>query len=289
MTRLRGKVSEAIRLDRSRATTRSAAATVLVDPPLAGPLPSSARSLVVIPTYNEQESIAPLLREVRRVVDADILVIDDSSPDGTADTVASLQADDPAIHLLVRPRRLGLASAYITGFDHALRHEYDLVFEMDADLSHSPRYLPLFLQKVREADLVVGSRYVPGGDITDWNWLRHLISRGGNLYARAVLGSRLRDLTSGFKCFRVSALQHFDLSSITSDGYCFQIEMSHLFARNGFRVVEIPIIFQERRAGQSKMSWRIVLEAMTRVWLLRFAPSTVSRRAAVGEAGSVRR
>jgi dolichol-phosphate mannosyltransferase len=244
---------------------------------------------VVIPTYNEQECIGPLLREVRRLVDVDILVIDDSSPDGTADTVTSLQADDPAIHLLVRPRRLGLASAYITGFGHAVRHGYDLVFEMDADLSHPPRYLPLFLQKAREADLVVGSRYVPGGDITDWNWLRHLISRGGNFYARTILGSHLRDLTSGFKCFRVAALRQFDLSSITSDGYCFQVEMSHLFARNGFRVVELPIVFEERRAGQSKMSWRIVLEAMTRVWTLRFASRPASLRQVAGDAPPIPR
>jgi dolichol-phosphate mannosyltransferase len=190
--------------------------------------------------------------------------------------VAAVQARDPAIQLLVRPRRLGLASAYITGFRHAMRHGYDLVFEMDGDLSHSPRYIPLFLQTMREADLVVGSRYVPGGDIIDWNWLRHLISRCGNLYARTILGSDLRDLTSGFKCFRVAALQRFDLASIASDGYCFQIEMSYLFARNGLRVVEIPIVFEERRAGQSKMSWHIVFEAVTKVWLLRFGFSSAT-------------
>lgn len=289
MTRLNGKISESVRLNRSRPTTRQAAAAILADRPPVTPLPSNPRSLVVIPTYNEHESISPLLREIRRVVDVDILVVDDNSPDGTAEVVSTLQAHDPAIDLLVRPQRLGLASAYIAGFGHAARHGYDLVFEMDADLSHPPRYLPLFLQKAREADLVVGSRYVPGGDVTDWNWMRHLVSRGGNLYARTVLNSRLRDLTSGFKCFRVAALQQFDLSSITSNGYCFQIEMSHLFVRNGLRVVEVPIVFEERRAGQSKMSWRIVLEAITRVWTLRFASRSAPARPVVSSVRPVRR
>ncbi len=278
MIRLRGNHPPKARLERSRLTAPRATLAVMVDRSLAGPLPSSPRSLVVIPTYNERGSIDQLLHEVRRLAEVDILVIDDSSPDGTADAVAAVQARDPAIQLLVRPRRLGLASAYITGFRHAMRHGYDLVFEMDGDLSHSPRYIPLFLQKIHEADLVVGSRYVSGGDIMDWNWLRHLISRSGNLYARTILGSDLQDLTSDFKCFRVAALKRFDLSSISSDGYCFQIEMSHLFARNRLRVVEIPIIFEERRAGQSKMSWRIVFEALTRVWTLRFGLSPVTLR-----------
>lgn len=287
MIRVCGKHSSRARLERSRLTTRRV--SVFMDRPPTGALPSNPRTLVVIPTYNERGSISMLLREVRRLVDVDILVVDDSSPDGTADAVAHVQASDPAIHLLVRPRRLGLASAYITGFGHAMRHGYDLVFEMDADLSHSPRYIPLFLQEMREADLVIGSRYVPGGDIMDWNWLRHLVSRAGNLYARTILSSHLRDLTSGFKCFRVAALQRFDLSSISSEGYCFQIEMSHLFACNGLRVVEIPIVFEERRAGQSKMSRRIVLEAMVRVWALRFASSPVPLRNTTGDPRLVRR
>jgi dolichol-phosphate mannosyltransferase len=286
MIRLSSTLLGQARLERSRLRARRATATLLMNRPISGPLPLNPRSLVVIPTYNELESIDILLREVRRQADVDILVVDDSSPDGTADAVARLEADDPAIHLLVRPRRLGLASAYIAGFRHAIRHGYDLLFEMDADLSHSPRYLPLFLEKIREADLVVGSRYVPGGDVTDWNWLRHLISRCGNLYARTVLGSDLHDLTSGFKCFRMAALQRVDLSSICSEGYFFQIEMSHLFVRNGFRVVELPIVFEERRAGRSKMSWRIVFEAVTRVWALRFSASSPP---AAGDAKPVRR
>jgi dolichol-phosphate mannosyltransferase len=289
MIRLHGKHPVRARFERSRLITRRAGVAPVVGRPSTGPLPANPRSLIVIPTYNERESIGLLLREVRRLVDVDVLVIDDSSPDGTADIVAELRTGDSAIQLLVRPRRLGLASAYITGFAHAVHQGYDLVFEMDADWSHSPRYLPLFLQTMDEADLVVGSRYVPGGDIIDWHWLRHLISRCGNLYARTILGSDLRDLTSGFKCFRVSALQCFDLSSVTSDGYCFQIEMSHLFARNGLRVVEIPIVFDERRAGQSKMSWRIVLEAVTRVWALRFTSSPAPLRNATGNPRLVRR
>jgi dolichol-phosphate mannosyltransferase len=251
---------------------------------LVGSLPANPRTLVVIPTYNERESISPLLREVRKVADVDVLVVDDGSPDGTANAVAAVRADDAAIYLLARSRRLGLASAYLAGFDHAAREGYDLVFEMDADFSHPPRYLPVFLERIREADLVVGLRYVPGGGITSWSVLRRLISRGGNLYARAVLGSSLCDLTAGFKCFRVAALRRFDLSRITSEGYCFQIELSYIFARNGFRVAEIPIVFEERRAGQSKMSLGIVLESLTKVWALRCAPPTAALRPSPEEA-----
>ena len=251
--------------------------------PSAGPLPANPRSLIVIPTYNERESIGLLLREVRRLADVDVLVIDDSSPDGTADAVADVRAGDSAVQLLVRPRRLGLASAYITGFASCgapgVRPGLRDGRAIGPTRHDTSRYS---FKRCDEADLVVGSRYVPGGDITDWHWLRHLISRCGNLYARTVLGSDLHDLTSGFKCFRVAALQRFDLSSVTSDGYCFQIEMSHLFARNGFRVVEIPIVFEERRAGQSKMSWRIVLEAVTRVWALRFTSSPAPLRTSTG-------
>jgi dolichol-phosphate mannosyltransferase len=255
---------------------------------VSGPLPPAPRALVVIPTYNERENIGPLLRDVCRGADVDVLVVDDSSPDGTADTVEVLQASEHRVHLLRRPRRLGLASAYLAGFDHAAREGYDLVLEMDADYSHPPRYLPVFLDRIRQADLVLGSRYVPGGGILNWSPLRRLISRSGNLYARAVLGSTLRDLTGGFKCFRVAALRRFDLSRITSDGYCFQIELSYLFARSGFRVVEIPIVFEERRAGQSKMSWRIVLEALTKVWALRFTSAAAVLRASPEEATSRR-
>ena len=161
---------------------------------LVGSLPANPRTLVVIPTYNERESIGALLREVRKVADVDVLVVDDGSPDGTADVVAAVRAGDAAVNLLARSRRLGLATAYLAGFDHAAREGYDLVFEMDADFSHPPRYLPVFLERIREADLVVGSRYVPGGGISSWSVIRRLISRGGNLYARAVLGSNLCDL-----------------------------------------------------------------------------------------------
>jgi dolichol-phosphate mannosyltransferase len=254
----------------------------------AGALPPNPRALVVIPTYNERESIGPLLRDVCRAADVDVLVVDDNSPDGTADAVEAVRASARRVRLLVRPRRLGLASAYLAGFDHAAREGYDLVFEMDADYSHPPRYLPVFLDRIRHADLVLGSRYVPGGGIPNWSPLRRLISRSGNLYARAVLGSSLHDLTGGFKCFRVAALRRFDLSRITSDGYCFQIELSYLFAKNGLRVVEVPIVFEERRAGRSKMSWRIVLEALTRVWALRFTPVAAVLRASPEQAGTRR-
>jgi dolichol-phosphate mannosyltransferase len=261
-------------------------AAVTVTGPLADGLPPNPRVLVVIPTYNERESIGRLLGDVCRVADVDVLVVDDSSPDGTAEAVEAVRAAERRVHLLVRPRRLGLASAYLAGFAHAAREGYDLVFEMDADYSHPPRYLPIFLDRIRQADLVLGSRYVPGGGIPNWSLVRRLISRSGNLYARAVLGSALHDLTGGFKCFRVAALRRFDLSRITSDGYCFQIELSYLFAKSGFRVVEVPIVFEERRAGQSKMSWNIVLEALTKVWALRFAPAAAVLCASPEETGT---
>ena len=242
---------------------------------------------MVIPTYNERESIGHLLRDVCRAAAVDVLVVDDSSPDGTADTVEEVRASERRVHLLVRPRRLGLASAYLAGFDHAVREGYDLVFEMDADYS-SPAALPPRVSRpeppgrsrvglairARRPDLELERSAPP-----------HQPEREPVRPGRSC-NYTLHDLTGGFKCFRVAALRTFDLSRITSDGYYFQIELSYLFAKNGFRVVEVPIVFEERRAGQSKMSWTIALEALTKVWALRFTPAAAVRRASPQEARS---
>jgi dolichol-phosphate mannosyltransferase len=227
------------------------------------------KTLIIIPTYNERNNIIPLIEEIEKYLNTDILVMDDSSPDGTGDAVREIQKYKPFIYLIQRPGKMGLASAYLQGFQYAIEHDYDAVFEMDADFSHNPKYLPHFISALKDSDLVIGSRYIPGGGVKNWSKIRELISRGGNFYARIILGIPIKDTTGGFKCFRVEALKQFDLKKISSEGYSFQIEMNYLFHKNGFRVEEIPIIFEERREGQSKMSKKIFLEAMKQVWKFR--------------------
>jgi dolichol-phosphate mannosyltransferase len=227
--------------------------------------------LIVIPTYNEKDNVGPLIEEIGKHIQTDILVIDDSSPDGTADIVRQAQKTKPFIHLIQRSGKMGLASAYLQGFRYAIDNHYDLVFEMDADFSHNPKYLPHFIGRLKDADLVIGSRYIPGGGVRNWSRLREMISRGGNLYARLILEIPIKDITGGFKGFRVQALKQFDLDKITSEGYSFQIEMNYLFYKNGFQVEEIPIVFEERREGQSKMSKKIFLEALKQVWKFRLS------------------
>lgn len=228
------------------------------------------KSLIIIPTYNERDNISPLIAEIRKHLLSDILVMDDSSPDGTADVVRTLQQDHEFLKLIQRPKKMGLASAYLQGFQYAIDHEYDAVFEMDGDFSHNPLYLPEFIKALETHDLVLGSRYIKGGGVKNWSRIRRLISKGGNLYSRLILWFPLKDATGGFKCFRVSALKKIKLDQIRSEGYSFQIEMNYLFWKNGFTVKEIPIIFEERREGQSKMSKKIFLEAMKKVWRFRF-------------------
>jgi dolichol-phosphate mannosyltransferase len=230
------------------------------------------RLLVVIPTYNERENLASLLAEARRVLpEADLLVIDDASPDGTGELADALAGRDPRMRVLHRPAKLGLGTAYLEGFRLALHDGYDYVFEMDADFSHAPSDLVRLLEAARAgADLAIGSRYVPGGGTRNWGLGRRLISRGGSLYARAILGVPVRDLTSGFKCFRRAALESLDLSALRSEGYAFQIEVTYRLFRRGRRVVELPIVFVDRRVGSSKMSRRILVEAVGVVWKLRF-------------------
>ena len=227
-------------------------------------------ALVCIPTYNERENIPSIVKELLHVAPVDVLIIDDNSPDGTGAVADLLAAEDSRVHVLHRPGKQGLGKAYLAGFQWALERHYEYIFEMDADFSHQPRYVPQFLRAIQEVDLVLGSRYVPGGGTENWSALRKIISQGGSLYARTILGLPVKDLTGGFKCFRREVLESIDLSSVESTGYSFQIELTYRAAQKGFRIKEVPIVFFERVAGNSKMSKDIVLEAVTKVWKIRF-------------------
>jgi dolichol-phosphate mannosyltransferase len=230
---------------------------------------------VVLPTYNERENLEPLVAAIRAVLDGvapdhAILIVDDSSPDGTGKLADALAARDPHVRVLHRPRKEGLGQAYLAGFDLALAEGAELVIEMDADFSHDPSYLPALIDAAQEADLVLGSRYVRGGGIRNWGRVRTFVSRGGCWYARTVLDVDVHDLTGGFKCFRRAVLEALDLGAIRSQGYAFQVELTYRALQLGFRVREIPIVFADRRVGQSKMSRRIVLEAIWMIPALRF-------------------
>jgi dolichol-phosphate mannosyltransferase len=230
------------------------------------------RAIICLPTYDERENLAPILGAIHAVVPAaDVLVIDDASPDGTGALADELAARDGRVKVLHRAGKQGLGRAYLAGFAWALERGYGLVLEMDADFSHDPRHLPELLAAAREADVVLGSRWVPGGGTVNWGLGRKVVSRGGSLYARTILGVGVRDLTGGFKCFRREVLEAVDLASVECSGYAFQIELTYRALRKGFRVVEVPIVFVERRAGRSKMSRRIVVEAMAKVWSMRFS------------------
>ena len=235
-----------------------------------------AGHLIIIPTYNESDNIEKLLDLISRTDPAaHVLIVDDNSPDRTYEIVERLmQTSYPGrLFLLKRAGKLGLGTAYIAGFKWALARDYDYIFEMDADFSHDPKYLPAFLTAIEKHDLVLGSRYVPGGGVKNWGLLRKFISRGGSLYARTILGLSLRDLTGGFKCFRRQVLEAIDLDSIKSNGYSFQIEMTYRARCKGFRICETPIVFEDRTAGKSKMSRKIFLEAVLMVWKLRMDSS----------------
>jgi dolichol-phosphate mannosyltransferase len=227
---------------------------------------------VVLPTYEEATSIERLVAAARPKLpaSAQILIVDDNSPDGTGEIAARLAEEDSAIHFLHRPAKEGLGPAYISGFREALAGGAGLIVEMDADFSHEPAYLPRLLEGAESADVAIGSRYVPGGGVSDWGALRRAISRGGSAYARFVLGVGVHDLTGGFKCFRREVLEAIDLDAVRARGYAFQIEMTYRAIELGFDVVEVPIVFHDREAGSSKMSRSIVLEAIWRVPLLRF-------------------
>ena len=232
---------------------------------------------LVLPTYNEAENVEPLVEAARRRLrpSAQVLIVDDSSPDGTGRIADRLAERHENVHVLHRSRKEGLGPAYIAGFRLALERGAGSVLEMDPDFSHDPAYLPRLLDAAERADVVLGSRYVPGGGVSDWGPLRRAVSRGGSSYARLVLGVEVRDLTGGFKCFRREVLEAIDLDSIRTRGYAFQVEMTYRAIRLGFEVVEVPIIFRERRVGTSKMDLSIVAEAVWRLPLLRFGRGQV--------------
>lgn len=228
-------------------------------------------AVVIIPTYNERDNLEPIIAAVLAAEPrADVLVVDDNSPDGTGRLADELAARETRVRVLHRPEKQGLGRAYLDAFAWALAQGYRLVIEMDADFSHDPKYLPRLIDAAMAgADVVVGSRYVEGGGTVNWGLVRRLISRGGSLYARSILGVSTRDLTAGFKCFNRHVLEAIDLEDVRSSGYAFQIELTYRALRKGFTVKEVPIVFEDRRVGRSKMSRKIFLEGVTMVWKLK--------------------
>ena len=230
------------------------------------------RSLVIIPTYNERENITRIIPAVlARDENLDVLIVDDGSPDGTGAIVDKIAEENPRVHALHREGKLGLGTAYVAGFKWALKHSYDIIFEMDADFSHNPDRIPKFLEAIKNADLVLGSRYQNGQiNVVNWPISRLFLSYSANIYARRVTGLRVFDATGGFKAFRRAVLEAIDLDDVRSNGYAFQIEMTFRAWKKGFRIVEIPIVFVDRTSGTSKMSKKIVREAVWMVWRLRW-------------------
>jgi dolichol-phosphate mannosyltransferase len=238
------------------------------------------RVLVVIPTYNEADNLERVLGRLRAgVPEADALVVDDSSPDGTGEIADRLAAADPAVHVLHRTEKAGLGAAYVAGFRWALAEGYDVAVEMDADGSHAPEELPRLLAALRDADVVIGSRWVPGGEVRNWPASRELLSRGASLYSRLLLRYPIRDTTAGYRAYRRPVLEGLKLDEVASQGYCFQIDLGWKAWRAGFRVVEVPITFTEREVGNSKMSRAIVIEALWRVALWGLTSRSRSARA----------
>ncbi len=237
----------------------------------------SGKPWLILPTYNEAENIEAIVAASGEVLEGaapdgfSVLVVDDGSPDGTGQIADRLAAENSWVEVLHRTEKNGIGPAYLAGFRHALEHGAGYVMEMDSDFSHDPADLARLLEAVEAgADLALGSRYVPGGGVTDWGLLRRFISEGGSTYARLLLGLRVRDLTGGFKCFRREVLEAIHFDGVRSQGYAFQVELTYRAVRAGFQVVEVPIVFKDRERGQSKMSWRIAVEAMWLVPRLRF-------------------
>jgi dolichol-phosphate mannosyltransferase len=226
------------------------------------------RILVIIPTFQERENLSPIVARVRASVPAaHVLVADDNSPDGTGKVADELASDDDQVHVLHRSAKEGLGAAYVAGFEWALDEGYDVIVEMDADGSHQPEQLPRLLDALETADVVLGSRWVAGGEVSNWPKSREFLSRGGNMYTRVALGLPLRDATGGYRAYRAKVLRAFDLTTVRSQGYCFQVDLAWRSWRRGYRVVEVPITFVERVLGTSKMSRKIVFEALWRVTL----------------------
>ena len=231
-------------------------------------MPSSC--LIVIPTYNEKENIREIAEAILDLdLNLDILIVDDNSPDGTGEIADRIAGERKEVHVLHREKKSGLGAAYMAGFKYALAHQYDLIFEMDADFSHDPKYIPQFLDKIESSDLVIGSRYTDGVNVVNWPIKRLLLSYYANTYSRIVTGMPIRDATGGYKCFRRAVLEAMDLDGVSSTGYAFQIEMNFKAWKKGFRICELPIVFWDRRKGVSKMSFNIAKEAIWMVWKLR--------------------
>jgi len=240
-----------------------------------GPLPlrphdSGFRCLLVLPTYDERENLEAIQSDISAYLDTDILIVDDGSPDGTGEIADRLAADNLRVHVIHRAGKQGLGTAYLRGFDFAIEHGYERVFEMDADFSHPPWDLPRLVEATRDAELAIGSRYVAGGSTIGWDLRRRLLSRGANFYARTILGLRVRDVTAGFRCYDVAALSQLDLQGVGAEGYAFQIEMAYRMAKAGFEIAEIPIHFTDRRVGMSKMDGKVAREAILLVPALRW-------------------
>ena len=228
--------------------------------------------LIITPTYNENANISTLISKIRDIdikINLDVLIIDDGSPDGTASTIKQLMLNDSRLHLIERKKKNGLASAYCDGFKWAIKNNYDYVIQMDADLSHSPNDVLKFIDKIHMYDVIIGSRYKTGVNVVNWPLRRLVLSYFANIYARIFTGINIYDLTSGYKCINVDVLKEIDLNKIKSEGYSFQIEMNFIFANKGFKLTEVPIIFHDRTVGESKMSKRIIFEAIFRVPLFR--------------------
>lgn len=230
------------------------------------------KTIVTIPTYNEIENIEKLINAIFSVLpETHVLIVDDNSPDGTAKKVDEMKKDNDRIHLIVRPEKNGLGTAYIAGFEYALELGFEVIFEMDADFSHDPKDLPRLLEALDDNDLVIGSRYITGINVVNWPLRRLFLSYGANLYTRIITGLPIKDATGGFKAFRAKALSKIDLTKVKSNGYGFQIEMNYLLWKSGARLKEIPIIFIDRRSGVSKMNKKIIYEAVFLVWKLKFS------------------
>ena len=244
---------------------------------------TAERVLVVVPTYNEAENIREITARIRRSVPtAEILIADDNSPDGTGEIADQLAAADPQIHVLHRPGKQGLGAAYVAGFRWAREQGFDVVVEMDADGSHAPEQLPRLLEALRDADVVLGSRWVPQGKVENWSMRRLALSRGANLYTRLALGMPIRDATGGYRAYRMPVLEKVDIDSVASQGYCFQVDLAWRAHRQGLRVVEVPITFTDRVRGASKMSGAVFREALWRVTVWGLQAKWDALRRAVG-------
>ncbi|MHB1050451.1 MAG: polyprenol monophosphomannose synthase [Bacteroidota bacterium] len=229
-----------------------------------------AKALVIIPTYNESPNAEKIITEVLQQSDmVEVLIVDDNSPDGTADIVKQMMVSNKRIHLLQREKKLGLGTAYVAGFKYAIERQFDFVFEMDADFSHNPKEVPIMLGKMNECDLLIGSRYIKGVNVVNWPMKRLLLSYFANIYTRVITGMPVYDATAGFKCYKRIVLETINLDAIRSNGYAFQIETNFMAWRKGFIIKEMPIVFVDRRVGVSKMNKKIVYEAAFMVWKLK--------------------